>query len=202
MSRAARDWLGVVVVWAGLGIAVWQRHEDTERYRIPSESMIPTLEIGDRITVNKEAYDDEDPELQDIVVIRPPRGAVSGGRLCGVDVSEGELCPRPRGKPADVFFVQRIVAGPGDRLRVRRGRAIVDGKPLEEPYAQRCVVGVGCTPKGEITIPDDHWFMMGDNRGASDDSRFWGPVPRDQIVGRADDCRLLNLRCEKSDDPG
>jgi signal peptidase I len=78
-----------------------------------------------------------------------------------------------------------VVAGPGDRLRVREGRVILNGRPLDEPYAEPCRGAAGCDYPGEIRIPEDHWFMMGDNRGASDDSRFWGPVPREWFIGNA-----------------
>ena len=176
---------------------------DTQTFRVPSEAMAPTVAINERVTVNKDAYDDEDPELRDIVIIRPPAGAVDpGGEQCGAPVKSRGLCARPTKKAADVFFIKRVVAGPGDRLRVRGGKAIVGGKPLDEPYAQPCGGGEACDFRGEITVPRDHWFVMGDNRGASDDSRFWGPVPRDQILGRVDDCTLLRLRCEKTSDPG
>ena len=200
MSRAARIWL-VLAAAVGLlvPLALFFRH-DVQTFRIPSESMRPTLEVDDRITVNKDAYDDTGPELQDIVVSHPPEGALEG--RCGVLVGAGELCSRPGGGPADVFFVQRVVARPGDSLRVRDGRAIVNGRPLDEPYAADCRGGPLCTFRGEITIPRDHYFVMGDNRGASDDSRFWGPLPRDHIIGRVEDCLPLGLRCSETDDPG
>jgi signal peptidase I len=203
MSRTAK----VVVPLAGLlGLAVFTTvfflRTDTQRFRIPSESMRPTIGVGDHITANKDAYDDADPQRQDIVVSHPPRGAIAGGAQCGRPVGGRELCPEPAGGPADVFFVHRIVAVPGDRLRIVDGHAIVDGKRLDEPYAQDCPAAELCTFRGEITIPPGHYFVMGDNRGASDDSRFWGPVPRANIVGRVDDCWPLGLKCEKTSDPG
>ena len=202
MTRSGRVLLVVAaVVGLLVPLAVIFR-TDTQTFRIPSESMLPTLEIDDRISVNKEAYDDAEPQLQDIVVSHPPEGALEGSG-CGVPVEGRRLCPRPAGGAADVFFVQRVVARPGDRLRVRDGRAIVDGEPLDEPYIRDCgALPDVCTFRGEITIPRDHYFVMGDNRGASDDSRFWGPVPRDQIVGRVDKCLPLGLRCSETDDPG
>ena len=199
MSRAARAWLVVAALVGVAATLVWFLREDVQTFRIPSESMTPTLDVDDRVDVNKDAYGDEDPQVGEIVVIHPPEGALDG--RCYVSVDD-RLCPRAAGGPADVFFVQRIVAGPGDRLRVRDGRAIVDGRPLDEPYAADCEAIPACTFRGELTIPRDHYFMMGDNRGASSDSRFWGPVPRDQIVGRAEDCWPLGLRCSETDDPG
>lgn len=194
MSRAARIWFGVAIA-AGLVLTfllVFVR-TDVATFKARSESMAPTLDVGDRIAANEEAYDDADPEVGDIVVFRPPAGATEGGG-CGAPVGARELCAEPAEEPADVRFVFRIVAGPGDTLSVRRGRAIVDGKPRDEPYACTGDSEI-CTFRGEVTIPPNHYFVMGDNRGAADDSRFWGPVPRSQIVGRVDDCTLFGLWC-------
>jgi signal peptidase I len=77
------------------------------------------------------------------------------------------------------------VAGPGDRLKVVNGRVILNGEPTEEPFIAPCEPGGGCNFPREITIPAGQYFMMGDNRGSSDDSRFWGPVPDDWIIGGA-----------------
>lgn len=202
MSRTARIVIPLAAVLGLALLAVLFLRTDVQTFRIPSESMAPTLRIDDRITANKEAYDEEDPRRGDIIVSHPPRGAIEGGAQCGRRVDANELCPEPAGGPADVFFVHRIVALPGDRLRIVDGHAIVDGKRLAEPWAQECGGGPQCTFRGEITIAPDHYFVMGDNRGASDDSRFWGPIRRESIVGRVDDCWPLGLKCEKTSDPG
>jgi signal peptidase I len=176
----------VVIVAVALGLALGIQAFLVKPYRIPSESMVPTLQINQRVLVNRIGNNFKDPEVGDVMVFHPPTGATGGtGPACGAEVSENELCPRPTGEQADVNFIKRVVAGPGDRLRVRDGRAIVNGRPLDEPYTQPCGGGSGCDYPGEITIPEGHWFMMGDNRGASDDSRFWGPVPRDWFIGDA-----------------
>ena len=201
MTRTAKIVIPLAAVLGLVALVVLTQRTDTRGFRIPSESMLPTLAIDDRITVNEDAYEEEGPQRGDIVVIHPPEGAVST-RQCGAPVRAGRLCSKPRGGPADVFFVERVVAAPGDRLRVVDGRAIVNGRPLGEPYAQECAGGESCTFRGAITIPRDHYFMLGDNRGASDDSRFWGPVPRDQIVGRVDDCWPFGLRCTEDDRTG
>jgi signal peptidase I len=77
------------------------------------------------------------------------------------------------------------VAGPGDRLSVQEGHVILNGERQRESYTRPCGGSDDCSFPREITVPADHYFMMGDNRGASDDSRFWGPVPREWIIGGA-----------------
>ena len=68
---------------------------------------------------------------------------------------------------------------------IENGRPVVNGKIAEENFIRPCTPGGACNLPQQITIPPDHYFMMGDNRGSSDDSRFWGPVPRDWIIGKA-----------------
>jgi signal peptidase I len=176
----------VVIVAVALGLALGIQAFLVKPYRIPSESMVPTLSVDQRVLVNRIGNNFKDPEVGDIMVFHPPTGATGeAGSSCGVEVSENQICSQPTKQKADVNFIKRVIAGPGDKLRIRGGKAIVDGKPLKEPYAQPCGSGQGCDYSGEITIPPDHWFMMGDNRGQSDDSRFWGPVPRDWFIGDA-----------------
>jgi signal peptidase I len=91
----------------------------------------------------------------------------------------------PTEEKADVNFIKRVVAGPGDHLRIEDGHVVLNGTRQNEPFAQPCGGGEGCSFPTEVTIPADHYFMMGDNRGSSDDSRFWGPVPEEWIVGEA-----------------
>jgi signal peptidase I len=176
----------VVIVAVALGLALGIQAFLVKPYRIPSESMVPTLDVNQRVLVNRIGNNFGDPSVGDIVVFHPPTGAVDGGgQSCGVQVSPNEICSQPTDEKSDVNFIKRVIATPGDKLQIRDGRAIVNGKPLDEPYAQPCGGGSGCTYQGEITIPEDHYFMMGDNRGSSDDSRFWGPVPRDWVIGNA-----------------
>jgi signal peptidase I len=86
---------------------------------------------------------------------------------------------------SDEYFIKRIVAGPGDTVFIREGRAFVNGKRQADNFTTPCGQGSGCNLEQPITVPAGHWFMMGDNRGESDDSRFWGPVPTDWIIGPA-----------------
>jgi signal peptidase I len=153
-------------------------------YQIPSESMEPTLDVGQRVLVNRFLYHFADPEVGDIIVFHPPTGAERGNQ-CGVQRSPGAACSEPTPDRADVNFIKRIVAGPGDRLSIQNGQPVVNGVPAEEDFIKPCSPGGECNLPTEITIPPDHYFMMGDNRGESDDSRFWGPIPRDWIIGKA-----------------
>jgi signal peptidase I len=153
-------------------------------YQIPSESMLPTLEVGQRVLVNRVNYHFGDPSVGDIVVFHPPIGADRGNQ-CGAPRKGGQACTEPTPELSDTNFIKRVVAVGGDRLRIENGIPIVNGEPVEGDWETEPCNGDGCNFPEEFVIPEDHYFMMGDNRGASDDSRFWGPVPRDAIIGEA-----------------
>ena len=171
-----------------LGIQAWL----VKPYQIPSESMEPTLDVGQRVLVNRFVYHFKEPEIGDIVVFHPPRGADPDVQTCGVSTNGrqphevGEACRRPTADDSDENFIKRIVAGPGDTLSIRNGHPVVNGvEKTDEPYIRPCGGGGICNLPKPIVIPPDHYFMMGDNRGQSDDSRYWGPVPRDWLIGEA-----------------
>ena len=175
----------VVIVALALGLALAIQAWIVKPYQIPSESMEPTLDVGQRVLVNRFIYHFQDPEIGDVVVFHPPAGADSGPR-CGVTDAPKEPCSEPTPERSDQNFIKRIVAGPGDTLSIKDGHPVVNGvEKTDEPYINPCGAGPQCNLPMEIEIPADHYFMMGDNRGASDDSRFWGPVPRDWIIGEA-----------------
>jgi signal peptidase I len=153
-------------------------------YQIPSESMEPTLDVGQRVLVNRFLYSFSDPDTGDIVVFHPPLGAERGNQ-CGVPRDNGSPCSEPTPEKADVNFIKRIVAGPGDTVAIQDGHPVVNGEPANEDFILPCAPGGECNLPNPITVPADHFFMMGDNRGESDDSRFWGPIPRDWIIGKA-----------------
>lgn len=175
----------VVIVALALGLALAIQAWVVKPYQIPSESMEPTLDVGQRVLVNRFLYHFTDPSIGDIVVFHPPAGA-DNGTECGVQPKNGEPCPEPTAAESSQNFIKRIVAGPGDTLSVRNGHPVVNGvEKTDEPYTNPCGNAGACNMPRTITIPPDHYFMMGDNRGASDDSRFWGPVPRDWLIGKA-----------------
>ena len=152
-------------------------------YRIPSESMSPTVELNERILVERVGIRTGDPDRGDIVVFNPPEDG-STFATCGQEHGPDQACAKPAKERGDVTFIKRIVAGPGDRLSIRGGRVVIDGEPQDEDYARLSDTCPTCNLRKEITIPPDHWFMMGDNRGESADSREWGPVPKKWIIGR------------------
>jgi signal peptidase I len=147
--------------------------------------MEPTLDVGQRVLVNRFLYHFTDPSPGDIVVFHPPTGADSGTE-CGAPHGPRESCPKPTPEESSQNFIKRIVAGPGDTLSVRDGHPVVNGvEKSEEPYIRPCGTATACNLPKPIKIPPGYYFMMGDNRGESDDSRFWGPVPRGWIIGKA-----------------
>jgi signal peptidase I len=175
----------VLIVALALGLALGIQAFVVKPYQIPSQSMEPTLTVGQRVLVNRFGYRFSDPSIGDIVVFNPPDGAQSGNQ-CGARKANGQPCPTPTPQKASVNFIKRIVAGPGDTLSIRAGHPVVNGvEKTNEPYIRPCTAGGACDFPVQITIPPGYYFMMGDNRGESDDSRFWGPVPRAWIIGDA-----------------
>jgi signal peptidase I len=183
----------IIIAGVAIGLALLIQAFIVKPYRIPSGSMEPTLDIGQRILVDRVSNHFSDPDVGDIVVFHPPEGAV-GGSECGITLrgrqpsDVGEACPQPVDQESDVNFIKRIVAGPGDRLSIRDGHPVVNGVMAKESFIEPCnpaTASVPCNLRRTIVIPPSEYFMMGDNRGHSDDSRIWGPVPRDWIIGDA-----------------
>jgi signal peptidase I len=158
-------------------------------YRIPSGSMEPTLKIGQRVLVNRLGMDFGKPHVGQIAVFHPPQGAESEqcGPVARTTITYGgAACDRTNPQEdSAVNFIKRIVAGPGDTIYVKEGHVYRNGKREPDSYIAPCGAVQECSFPTPITIPAGHWFMMGDNRGQSDDSRFWGPVPTSWIIGDA-----------------
>ncbi len=180
----------VLVVAVALGIALVVQAFVVKPYRIPSGSMEPTLAIGERVIVNRIGNRFAAPGVGDIVVFHPPHGADTNE--CG-NAGQGPFydgpqsrvpCDRPTATRSSQNFIKRVVGLPGDRIAVRDGHVVRNGVEQREPFINPCGAGPDCN-LGTITVPAGHYFMMGDNRGASDDSRYWGPVPRAWIIGDA-----------------
>ena len=165
------DWVVTIVVAVGavLAIKAWV----VNPYRIPSSSMEPTLHCAepqpgclanysDRVLANRFIYHFRDPHRGDIVVFNTPPLALE---KCG----------------AGGTFVKRIIGLPGDAVSERRGRVSINGQPLDEPYVPQSERNPQAN--GRWTVPQGAYFMMGDNRAQSCDSREWGSVPRSDLIG-------------------
>jgi signal peptidase I len=187
------DWTRSILVAFALFVIV--RTFVVEAFRIPTGSMEETLLVGDFLLVNKAVYGAEIPgtELRLPAFTEPHRGDV--------------VVFTPPHEPAK-NYVKRLVGEPGDTLEMRRKRLYLDGVPVEEPYAHysdrtgdavhpdmawqsnhliaRQARGYHPTRDnwGPLVVPDGQYFMLGDNRDNSEDSRYWGFVPRSSIHGR------------------
>jgi signal peptidase I len=168
--RVVVDWVVTIVGAVALVLAVkaWV----VNPYRIPTASMEPALHCArptegcsgarsDRVLANRFILHLRKPKRGEILVFQTPSHAQE---QCGTSGT----------------FVKRLIGLPGETVSERDGRIFIDGKPLEEPYVPRDRRGVS---SGGWTVPEGHYFMMGDNRANSCDSREWGAIPRSSIVG-------------------
>ena len=177
-----------VAIAAGLALLI--QAVLVKPYKVPTGSMEPTLAVGQRILVYRM---DTYPGIGDVVVFHPPRGADLGSGRCA-DPSQGfradgaaqvQPCDRPLAAESGQTFVKRVVGLPGDALRIVDGHVIRNGKREPDSYIAACGDAAECTFSGSIRVPAGDYYMMGDNRGDSDDSRYWGPVPQRYIIGIA-----------------
>ena len=182
----------IFLLVVAVALAVLLQAFAVKPYKIPSGSMEPTLHVHDRVLVNRFATRvlGHDPKVGDITVFHPPAGAddQGGGSQCGNNgAGEGTPTPCDRATPqkSKQSFIKRVVAVGGDRIQIQSGHVIRNGRREADAFTNACGDGQGCTFQGTITVPDGSFFMMGDNRGQSDDSRFWGPVPKRWIIGTA-----------------
>ena len=183
----------VLIVAVALGLALGIQAFIVKPYRIPSGSMEPTLKVKQRVLVNRIGMDFGDPHVGAIAVFHPPRDAEQ--QICGPAphvISPGAAaCAQPEPVQSSQNFIKRIVGGPGDEIYIREGHVFrkAAGKTQfvaeQDSYIKPCGSSQECNFPVPIKIPPGHWFMMGDNRGESDDSRFWGPVPTSWIIGEA-----------------
>lgn len=157
--RRASSVLLVEQVLLGFLIAVAVMLFVMQGYRVSGSCMEPHLFTGERVLANKLAFAFHAPRRGDIVIFQYPRD------------------------PKQIY-VKRIVGLPGETVSIQAGRVFVDGQPLAEPY--KTFVAHGDMPPR--FVPHDQFFVLGDNRDFSDDSRFWGDLPRGSIVGRAALC--------------
>lgn len=182
-----------------LFLALFIRSCVVQAFKIPSGSMLDTLLIGDHLLVTKFSYDIKvpltdlafslsDPAREDIIVFlygqEAPSLTTDPGRWleCALTVlgEQDESCPKD--------FIKRVIGLPGDEIEIRDKQVLVNGRVLEEPYTQHRDTRRMIRPRdnlGPLTVPADKYFVLGDNRDESLDSRFWGFVDRDRIKGKA-----------------
>jgi signal peptidase I len=164
------EWVVIVVV--ALVAALLIKTFAVQAFYIPSPSMVPTLEPGDRVLVNKLAYDFHPVHTGDVIVFRRPPGDTS------LNIDD---------------LIKRVIGLPGETLYVNNCRIYIDGKQLAQPWlpkgwqspsSEYCTTWPGNLPN-PYKVPAGDYFVMGDNRKDSYDSRYWGPLPGTYIVGRA-----------------
>jgi signal peptidase I len=161
-ARAFFDWIVVIVV--ALLVAFVVRTFVLAHFVVEGSSMYSTLETGDRVFVNKLSYRLHDPNRGDVVVLHQITGA-----------SERDL-------------IKRVIALPGETVEIRNCNVLIDGRLLNEPYLDPNVVtptNCGGDYSLEGPVPENHVFVMGDNRGGSQDSRVIGTIDEHNLVGRA-----------------
>lgn len=131
-----------------------------QAFKIPSGSMLPTLQVGDHILVSKFIYWFAEPKRGDIIVFKYPRNEKKD-------------------------FIKRVVGLPGERVEMRSTTVYINGEPLKEPYARYNNMIEHRNNFGPVVVPSGYLFVMGDNRDNSKDSRFWGPLDIKKIKGKA-----------------
>jgi signal peptidase I len=157
---------GLKTLGLSLFLAFGIRAGVAQSFFIPSGSMEPTLQIDDRLIVDKLSYRFQVPQRGDIIVFRPPAPALAA---CGLSPSSHDS------------FIKRIVGLPGEKVEVKAGQVYINDRPLAEDY-------IASKPDYEQplqTIPPDSYLVLGDNRNNSCDGHAWGFLKRDRIVGKA-----------------
>jgi signal peptidase I len=190
--RIGRRLLGVAALAVvGLGLAL---HTTVRQYKVTSGSMEPTLQVGQQVGAERPGR----LAVGDIVVFHPPAGARAKNPVCASGLQRaGSSQPCDAAVPVQsgAVFVKRVVAGPGDLIAIVDGHAVRNGVRASEPFAAPCGPGAACSFPTAVRVPSDEYYLLGDNRGVSDDSRFWGPVPSGWIIGTVVHCALLDTVC-------
>jgi signal peptidase I len=179
----------VLIVATALGLALAIQAFVVKPYRIPSGSMLPTLHINQRVLVNRIGTHFTTPHVGDIIVFHPPRDYSTCANPNQGENQSGQDGARPcdvaQRTASTETFIKRVVGVSGDRISIRNGHVRRNGVAERDPYIVPCDGGGSCSFPGTITIPRGDFYMMGDNRPDSEDSRFWGPVPKAWIIGKA-----------------
>jgi len=166
----------VLILAVAFGLAYLIQAYVVRPYKIPSASMEPALEVGDMVLVNRFIYQFENPHRGDIIVFHPPG--------VGAEAVKGDTTQ------ASVNYIKRIVGLPGETVQILHGQVLICKRPhvgcyvLHEAYLDQAE-NRDTGNFGPYVVPQGDYFVMGDNRDDSLDSRFWGPVPRRNIIGEA-----------------
>jgi signal peptidase I len=153
----------IIILVLALGLAFVIRTFVAEPRYIPSESMLPTLEVGDRLVVEKLSYHSHPPHRGDIVVFAPPPQLQEQGYL------------------EEQAFIKRVIGLPGNTIEIKNGHVYVDQELLTETYIAEAP-NYAMSP---MVVPPDQLFVMGDNRNNSNDSHVWGFLPQTNVIGHA-----------------
>jgi len=175
-------WLELpLLILAALVIAVVIKTFFFQAFWIPSSSMEDTLQINDRVMVNKLAYKIGDLQRGHVVVFDDPRGEESPQETI-VEAARRNILEAIGLSVPRSEFIKRVIGLPGERVEIIDNQVLIDGAPIDEPYLK---AGSVMPDFGPIIVPPGQMFVMGDNRNASQDSRYFGAVATDTIVGRA-----------------
>ena len=178
----------VVIIAVALGLALVIQAFIVKPYEIPSPSMLPTLRVNQRILVDRIGNRLASPRIGEIYVFHPPASESCADRAEGQDntgQADREACDVPQTREASQTYVKRVVGLPGDRLSIRDGHVYRDGVRESDGYTEPCGGAGECDFTRPFTVPRGDYYMMGDNRPDSLDSRYWGPVPRRWMIGQA-----------------
>jgi signal peptidase I len=185
--RSLLELVLTVVIAAGLAFLV--QAFVIKPYRIPSGSMEPTLGINQRILVNRLSTH---PRIGSVVVFHPPSGADAAVQCANPrqgfnaeGTADAQPCDEALPGRSSETFIKRVVGLPGDSLLIRDGLVYRNGTREKDSFITPCGGASECTFSEKIKVPKGDYYMMGDNRGDSDDSRYWGPVPQKDIIGKA-----------------
>lgn len=161
--KSPKLWENFRILAIALALALLLRLFVAEPRFIPSDSMFPTLEVGDRLVIEKLSYHFHPPHVGDIIVFEPP----SQLQLQGY--REGQV------------FIKRVIGQPGQTIQVKEGRVYVNDRPVPETY----IAAPPAYSWGPQQVPEQQLFVMGDNRNNSNDSHVWGFLPQQNVIGQA-----------------
>lgn len=162
-----------------------QGHQRRVNFIVPNPGMQPTINSGSRVVIEEHRVT---PYLGEIVAFHPPTTADPTKLVCGnIEQGPGQPLNEPCGvvarRESTLIFVERVVGLPGDRIAIVNGHVIRNGVKEKDPYIAACGGVPECDLPKPIVVPSGDYFVMGDNRGDSNDSRFWGPLPGRWIIG-------------------